>query len=328
VLLADGRSRRIADLRVGDAIVGTQVIDGRRRYMRTSVLAHWSTTRPAHRVRLADGTELVAGGEHRFLTTAGWRHVTGGWCRSGRRPRVRPGDVLLGPGRPGPAARPAGVTPGYRRGYLCGVVRGDSPTAADFPSERLGLEALARAHHYLAAEPSAHRPVPVLAAAREPGRIPPPVRAVRRVSVADVVDWSAEPGRDWCAGFLAGLVDACGEVVNGQFAIAHTDEAVVGRLAGALHRLGFRFTVARSVTGGPVVRWCGGSTEFLRFLDVVDPAVGDRRDLAGTPVGVGPGSVVTSIRPVGTQRLYDITTGTGDFVAAGVVSHNCRPRNS
>jgi DNA repair photolyase len=37
---------------------------------------------------------------------------------------------------------------------------------------------------------------------------------------------------------------------------------------------------------------------------------------------------VQSIRPVGPQRLYDITTGTGDFVAEGVVSHNCFARNT
>jgi DNA repair photolyase len=36
---------------------------------------------------------------------------------------------------------------------------------------------------------------------------------------------------------------------------------------------------------------------------------------------------VTSIRPLGkVMRMYDITTGTGDFIANGVVSHNCFAR--
>jgi DNA repair photolyase len=36
---------------------------------------------------------------------------------------------------------------------------------------------------------------------------------------------------------------------------------------------------------------------------------------------------VTSIRPLGmAMRLFDITTGTGDFIANGVVSHNCFAR--
>ncbi|MCY7344407.1 MAG: radical SAM protein, partial [Pseudonocardia sp.] len=100
VLLADGHTSPIADLRAGDEVMGTRQVGGRRRYVATAVLAHWSTTRPAHLVRLTGGTELVASGEHRFLTEQGWRHVTGGWCRSGRRPRLRPGSSLLGPGGP------------------------------------------------------------------------------------------------------------------------------------------------------------------------------------------------------------------------------------
>src|SRR4051812_44428363 len=75
VRMADDREVRIADLRVGDRIVGTAERDGVRRYVETEVLAHWSTVKPAHHVALADGTEIVASGDHRFLTAAGWQHV-------------------------------------------------------------------------------------------------------------------------------------------------------------------------------------------------------------------------------------------------------------
>ena len=33
--------------------------------------------KPAYRVTLEDGTELIASGDHRFLTRRGWKHVTG-----------------------------------------------------------------------------------------------------------------------------------------------------------------------------------------------------------------------------------------------------------
>ena len=67
--MADGRTQPIADLRVGDAIYGTERAARYRRYVDTEVLAHWSTVKPAYRVVLEDGTELVASGDHRFLTT-------------------------------------------------------------------------------------------------------------------------------------------------------------------------------------------------------------------------------------------------------------------
>jgi DNA repair photolyase len=339
VLLADGRTRPLADLRVGDAVLGTDVVAGQRRYVRTTVRAHWSTEKPAFRVRLAGGVELTASGEHRFLTARGWRHVTGGWCRSGRRPRLRVGDVLLGPGPFGP---PRIHTAGYRRGYLCGVVRGDEEPAVgrSFPSAGLELEALGRAHHFLAtlAERAAQH-VPVLPApvasgsgwpgATEPGRIGPPrgLGPGDGTSIADAMRWPDRPDDDWCAGFLAGLVDAGGGTVRGELRVRHPDDEVLGRVAGALHRFGFRFRVGADGRL-PSVRLLGGVPEFLRFLQLVDPAVSQRRDLGGAPVG-GPAELtVQSVRPVERQRLYDITTGTGDFVAEGVVSHNCFARNT
>src|ERR1700712_1732183 len=60
VLMADGRERTIADLRVGDEIVGTEQGSTYRHFVRTRVLAHWRTVKTAYRVRLADGTQIVA----------------------------------------------------------------------------------------------------------------------------------------------------------------------------------------------------------------------------------------------------------------------------
>jgi DNA repair photolyase len=77
VLMANGASRAIADLRVGDAIYGTVPMGGRRRYVMTEVRDHWSSVRPGYRVSLAGGTELVSSADHRFLTEQGWKHVSG-----------------------------------------------------------------------------------------------------------------------------------------------------------------------------------------------------------------------------------------------------------
>src|SRR5918992_2224599 len=75
VLMADGRTKPIADLAIGDRIYGTVRSGNYRRYVVTQVLDHWSTVRPAYRVSLADGTSLVASGDHQFLTERGWKHV-------------------------------------------------------------------------------------------------------------------------------------------------------------------------------------------------------------------------------------------------------------
>jgi DNA repair photolyase len=81
VLLADGRTRALRRLKVGDQVTGTA--DGRP--VPTPVLDHWSTERPAYRVTLGDGTVLTCSADHRFLTERGWRSVR----------ELGPADVLV-----------------------------------------------------------------------------------------------------------------------------------------------------------------------------------------------------------------------------------------
>jgi DNA repair photolyase len=108
ILMADGATKPLADLRPGDRIYGTEMIGAERRYTVTEVLDHWTTLKPAYRVALADGSQLVASAEHRFLTQRGWKQVTGREP-GGMRRRLSASDQLMGPGRH--AAGPGGGPP-------------------------------------------------------------------------------------------------------------------------------------------------------------------------------------------------------------------------
>ena len=162
ILMADGRTKPLAKVRVGDDIYGT-VRDGFcRRYAITTVLAHWSTVKPAYRVTLEDGTRLVCSGDHRFLTERGWKHVIGTGHGPLQRPFLTVNNKLMGVGG---FAEPPKTTAAYERGYLCGMIRGDGTVgpssyprssgpavgAADrFRLARADSEGLARAADYLA----------------------------------------------------------------------------------------------------------------------------------------------------------------------------------
>ena len=98
VLLGNGRHVPISELEVGTEIYGTQRVGSYRAYKRTTVLAKWETIKRAYRVTLADGTTLVASGDHRFLTNRGWKHVTGTRRGEGRRPHLTTMDHLIGTG--------------------------------------------------------------------------------------------------------------------------------------------------------------------------------------------------------------------------------------
>jgi DNA repair photolyase len=98
ILMADGTTRPLSSIRVGDKIYGT-VRDGwYRRYAVTEVLAHWSTSKPAYRITLENGTRLISSGDHRFLTERGWKHVTGAEHGAGQRPFLTTNNKLMGIG--------------------------------------------------------------------------------------------------------------------------------------------------------------------------------------------------------------------------------------
>jgi DNA repair photolyase len=98
ILMASGRTKCLADVRVGDAVYGTQPRGRHRRYVATEVLGHWATIKQAYRITMEDGSKLIASGDHRLLSDRGWKYVAGAGGGLGQRPHLSPGDRLVGPG--------------------------------------------------------------------------------------------------------------------------------------------------------------------------------------------------------------------------------------
>lgn len=345
ILMGDGSVRPLARVNVGSMIYGTVRQGSYRRYVRTRVLAHWSVIKPAYRVSLEDGTEIVAGADHRLLTERGWKFVTGAMTGELQRPYLTGSNKLIGTGR---FAEEVGKDSDYKRGYLCGTIRGDAHLAVDaYPRNygnrsaphqfRLALcdgEALRRAQGYLLDFCIPAREFAIQSAFGR-RRAMTGIRAAGRASFEQIrllIAWPPSPSRCWLAGFLAGIFDAEGSFSNGILRISNTDPRIMEWISRGLREFGFRFAIEEpaGVRARPirVVRLVGGLREHLRFFHLVGPAVSRKLDIEGRAVRSDARLRVESIRPVGAMRLYDITTGTGDFIANGVVSHNCYARPS
>src|SRR5207249_1612890 len=90
---------------------------------------------------------------------------------------------------------------------------------------------------------------------------------------------------------------------------------------------GFRLEESSRPNRPATVRVLGGLRDALRFFHTVDPAITRRRSIDGQAIKNNAPLRVVSIEPLGVELpMYDITTGTGDFIANGVVSHNCFAR--
>ena len=78
-----------------------------------------------------------------------------------------------------------------------------------------------------------------------------------------------------------------------------------------------------------VIRLKRGLREQLRFFHTVNPAITRKLNIEGQAIKSDAKLRVVSVEPLGkAMRLYDITTETEDFIANGVVSHNCFARPS
>ena len=340
VLMADGRTRPLADLRSGDEIYGTRRQGHYRRFVRTRVLDHWSVTKPAYRVRLEDGTQLVTSGDHRFLTNRGWKHVTGAEHGHDRRPHLTVSNRLLGLGGFPDAPKKEGE---YRRGYLTGMIRGDGSlgsytyrregrTHGDVQRFRLALadtEGLDRAQQYLAREG-----VPtdrfLFAVASSQRRQIHAIRTQQRAAVQrvrEIIAWPVGMSEQWCRGFLAGVFDAEGSW-SGVVRIVNNDGQMLDVTDQCFRRLGLSTVVEPPrLSGCSAVRLTGGVWAVVRFFQLVDPAITRKRSIEGMAVKTKAPTRVVEISDLGLELpLYDITTGTGDFIANGVVSHNCFAR--
>jgi DNA repair photolyase len=198
------------------------------------------------------------------------------------------GDELLGTGRFATGPRHSDE---YERGYVCGIVRGGRNLAA-YAYDR-------------------------------PGRTSP--SHVHRFRLA--VRWPSNPSDEWRKGFLAGIFDAEGSG-DGAIRIGNTNDTILRWTEACLAAFGFASArEGPGARGGLVIRVEGGLRERLRFFHTVDPAIRRKLDIDGMALESDARTEVVAIEPLAaTMRLYDITTGTGDFIANGIVSHNCFAR--
>ena len=280
ILMGDCTTRRLRDVRVGDVIYGTK----RRRLVRTTVVAHWETLKPAWRVTLEDGTKLVASGDHRLLTTRGWR----------RTDRLTKKHALVASGR---FAEPLEETSDYKRGYLCGMIRGRSASLVDLaPAQRV--------RRYLSELALEEQDVAVIGAR----------------SIQSACAWPASVTDEWRRGFLAGSFDAEG-TFDGES--LHIDVEGIQPARAALDACrAFGFDATADEAGLDVHGTLG---EHLRFAHVTSPTLARRWELEG--LATHSSIPIASVEPLGVDvPMFDITTDTGDFIANGVVSHNCFAR--
>jgi DNA repair photolyase len=180
-----------------------------------------------------------------------------------------------------------------------------------------GIETLTRP--YLIATDQ-HRAMTAIHTAREAQ-----VEAIERL-----IWWPPEPSDQWLTGYLAGIFDAEGSCSQGVLRIANKDPKIIRMVELAMETLRVAYVnEGPNRIGVSYIRVSGGLPSRARFFELTVPAITRKLDIAGRAVKSDADLRVVSIEDLGVEMdMIDIQTGTGDFIANGVISHNCFARKT
>lgn len=337
ILMADGTTKAIGDIEVGDLIIGVKKRVGYYFLTEAAVLAKSTSVKRAYRIRLSDSTEIICSADHRWLTQRrGWKYTIGKMNGKERRPYLTTNNELLGYGD-SICHVTTETTDNYKRGYLRGIVVGDGTVghyhyeAGDIHSFRLAMQdaaAVKRSKEYL--EYFGFKPASFtfknpngteMPAIRLSGKKVSDVESLIHVAEEDMSD------REFLRGYMAGFYDAEGSSAI-PARVSNVKEEYLSLYKRGLKIHGFEFVDEDYGAGTnhnvKSVRILGGIPESIRFKQITDIAIKSKLDVLGSCIKTDSDTRIVSIEDTGEDmEMVDITTTTENFVAYGCVAHNC-----
>ena len=242
------------------------------------------------------------------------------------------------------AAPPEGG-PEYRRGYLCGMIRGDGhlgsyACTSDRTRTRRGPQVPAGS---VGPRGGADEPATYLAGLECPTdefvfqeavgqsasneRDPYQRRASAWPRSGSIIAWPCVRVRlNGARGSWLGSSTPKESTAEGCLRICNTDHAIVDQITSCLRRFGFTFAIETRLTGNAssashvraIARRASRSTCASSTPSI--PRSRASGSIEGTAIKADAPLRVVSIEPLGVDlTLYDITTGTGDFIANGMI---------
>jgi len=128
---------------------------------------------------------------------------------------------------------------------------------------------------------------------------------------------------DFLAGFLAGMFDAEGSVTPPPvIRISNFNSEILSMIGEALEWFNFQFTLEKTKGKTKGIRVLGGINESIRFFSITKPVLKYKIEKLYeiTPRGY---ATVIDIKKEEKMKVYNIQTGTENYIANGFLVHNC-----
>lgn len=348
ILMFDGSILPISEVDVGEAIYGIVEGDTYKTFTKSVVLAKSTTKQKAYKITLSNGTELICSGNHQWLTNRGWKFTVGDMSGESRRPYITTKNQLLG------FYSLHGLeyytdTDDYKLGYLRGVILGDANLAEyhygarDYRGSddqyhfRLALKnelitEQVRAYLSIFGVDTDCFEFPMVDRSTKETYSVTAIRTQKRENYDRIKKLiSKRNTEEFKRGFLAGIYDAEGTNDILIRRIHNSNLEIIADIEDALTTFGFEYTFDKDSEAVNVtvktIRLVGGLSESLRFNHVTQCLVtcedGVLSNIKLKSFKSSELKIVSIEEYADEMELVDITTTTRNFIANGVVSHNC-----
>lgn len=358
----DNTTRKIKDIQVGDTLYGVseREIKGKKSiYVASKVLAHWKTKeKDAYEIELYNGNKLICSADHRWMTIergGRYKYTIGTMYTSPmQRPYLTLNSRLAGFGTILDTSKYS-ESDEYKKGYLSGVIMGDGHLGIhDYTGKRTNRTTDIQYHFRLAMKEE----VAIVRTAKyllyfgikvnffsfplkdRKTKTSIPFLAIRTHKkehyhfITELI--AIKDNSEFLRGYLAGIYDAEGSsgASQGIARIANTDDKILKTAMKGLDSFDIKYVLETVKMNNPErkqmfnIRLIGGVREILKFCQITNPAAKSKFNFNGMTLKTKAGNDlrIKSINYIGRRKMYDITTSTENFIANGVVSHNCYSR--
>lgn len=345
VLMYDGSTKKMRDIKKGDQVYGIREEGRYRRFTLGTVEHVWKVSKPSYKITLTNGVELVCSADHQWLTNRGWKFTVGQMTGKDRRPYLSESNNILGFNFDW--NNECVETDDYRMGYLTGVIRGDGHIGHyEYDGKRrnsdtqhvfrlaLKCETITRRAQVYLEHFGIHTSTfdfPMIDRKTKERYVVKAIGTRVKGSVEKIeslIDMQKTP--DFLRGFLAGIYDAEGTSDKYIKRIFNSDDAIIEHAMMALDLLEIPYTMDKPYKAKNVevktIRLSGGIASTLKMFGCTNPSKARYACLEGVALkNPSPNALrVKSVERMNeSEELYDITTSTGNFIANGVVAHNC-----
>lgn len=329
ILMSDGTYKFLKDIQIGDKIIGLTNNKSFNKLIISEVTYKSKTYETAYKILLSNNTKLIASKNHRFLSTRGYKYVIGKEQGKNRRPFltnfnklvcISDNQILYN------------ETNDYKKGYIRGIFDGDGTMNIykDKRTERKNsliyscrlclkdIDALNRTYTYLL-NFNIITSIFNFTKSMKGIRLSSLNEYKKMVNILNPLNTI-----EWYRGYVSGIFDA--EGTSHCCRMFNSDKSIIKTICKGLNLYNFKYSISGKKGVNKYIYMItikGGIKEHLRFFNIFNPSIKRKLNLIGNTLKNKNNPFVLSIKKLKKQTLYDITTTSENFIANGIVSHNC-----